>query len=88
MVRAVIERLRTVGLTIREIQELVRVYEPRRGGRTRTRSAAGACEGRTDAQIGELQAPQRRILAYRREKGGALGTKLAAGAIIVQASSQ
>jgi DNA-binding transcriptional MerR regulator len=76
----VIERLRTLGLTIKEIQWLARVYE-QAGDRVDPEldRLLERAERRVDARIGELLALRRRIQDYRRENSGALGAKLAAG---------
>jgi DNA-binding transcriptional MerR regulator len=77
----VIERLRTLGLTIKEIRELALVYD-QAGERVEPEldRLLERAERRADAQIGELPALRRRMRAYRGENSGALGANLAAGA--------
>jgi DNA-binding transcriptional MerR regulator len=77
----VIERLRALGLTIKEIQQVARVYEQAvdEVEPELDRLLKGA-ERRVDEQIGHLQALRRRIRAYRRDNSGALSAELTAGA--------
>jgi DNA-binding transcriptional MerR regulator len=76
-----IERLRELGLTIKEIQHLARVYERSVDDvePELDRLLVGS-ERRVDEQIDRLQALRQRIHAYRRENSGALSAELAAGA--------
>lgn len=83
-----IERLRGLGLTIKEIQHLARVYEqaPDRVEPELDR-VLDAGERRVASHIAELQALQQRIRAYRHENRGALSGKLAADAAAPPARS-
>ena len=77
----VIERLRSLGLTIKEIQQLAREYEQGEQAVDTTLDALLArSERRTEAQIERLRSLRSRIRAYRRQRIVGLNEELAAGA--------
>ncbi len=76
----VITRLRSLGLTIKEIEQLAGVYLSRPDEPIGPQLAAllDRAERRIDEQVGELEAIRQRIRAYRAEHADALAARAGA----------